>query len=79
MKVLAEELSPHSLKLELEAEAGTVAVLKLRRNAPHLNVRAEGASIVSMENQPGPASLDWLTVKFPTGRGYQQQMVIVRW
>ncbi len=76
MKVLAEELSPHSLKLDLEAEAGTVAVLKLRCNAPHLNVRAEGASMAPIENQP---SLDSLTVKFPTGSGYQQQTVIVRW
>ena len=45
MKVLAESMTPHSLKLELEADAGSVVTLKLRRNGTALNVHAEGAEL----------------------------------
>ena len=76
MKVLSEELSAHSLKLELEAEAGSTVQLKLRRNAPKLNIHAEGASIVPDPTRPG---LDALIVQFPSGSGYQPQTVTLRW
>ena len=76
MKVLAETASSRSLALELEAEAGSVVELKLRRNAPNLNLHAEGASITPAPHRGDP---DALTVNFPSGSGYQHQTVIVRW
>ena len=76
MKVLAETVTAHSLKLELEAEAGSVVDLQLRRNAPKLNVRVEGASIAPEGSDPG---LDSLRVTFPPGSAYQRQTVTVSW
>jgi len=76
MKVLAETATAHSLVLELEAEAGSVAELKLRRNAPKLNVHAEGAHVTPEAHGTG---LDALTVEFPSGSGYQQKTVTLRW
>jgi glycogen debranching enzyme len=76
MKVLTETVTPHSLKLELEADAGSVVELKLRHNAPKLNVRVEGASIAPERRMP---DLDSLIVEFPQGSGYQQRTVIVGW
>ncbi|MGD0443318.1 MAG: hypothetical protein ABSA39_05215 [Edaphobacter sp.] len=76
MKVLAETVTAHSLKLELEADAGSVVELQLRRNAPKLNVRAEGASISPEKRESG---LDSLIVEFPSGRGYKQQTVTLQW
>jgi glycogen debranching enzyme len=79
MKVLAETATPHSLKLELEAEAGSVVELKLRRNGPTLNVHAEGAELVPTEHGSVGTRLDALAVKFPAGTAYQQQTVMLRW
>jgi glycogen debranching enzyme len=76
MKVLAETVTTHSLKLELEADAGSVVELQLRRNAPKLKVRAEGANISPEMRESG---LDSLIVKFPSGEGYKQQTVTLRW
>jgi glycogen debranching enzyme len=76
MKVLAETVTTHSLKLELEADGGSVVELQLRRNAPKLNVRAEGASISPEKRESG---LDLLVVKFPPGEGYKQQTVTLQW
>ena len=76
MKVLAETVTAHSLKLELEADAGSVVELQLRHNAPTLNVRAEGASISPEKRESG---LDSLIVKFPSGEGYKQQTVVLQW
>jgi glycogen debranching enzyme len=76
MKVLAETVTPHSLKLELEADAGSVVELKLRHNAPKLNVHVDGASIAP---EPRVPDLDSLIVEFPQGNGYQQRTVIVGW
>lgn len=76
MKVLAEIVTAHSLKLELEADAGSVVELQLRHNAPRLKVRAEGASISPEKRESG---LDSLIVKFPAGSGYQQQTVVLQW
>jgi hypothetical protein len=77
MKVLAETAEAHTLKLEMEAAAGTVIELKLRRNQPKLNLHAEGATIVTAG--PHDDGLDRLVVKFPAGTGYQQQEVTLRW
>jgi glycogen debranching enzyme len=79
MKVLAETAMANSLKLELEADAGSVVELKLRRNGTKLNVRADGAKLVSAEQSSGASSLDSLRVKFPSGAGYQQQTVTLHW
>jgi glycogen debranching enzyme len=76
MKVLAETMTTHSMKLELESDAGSVVELQLRRNAPKLNVRAEGASI-SLEKRV--SGLDSLIVEFPPGGGYKQQTVTLQW
>ena len=78
LKVLSESMTPNSLKLELEAEAGAVVTLKLRRNGTTLNVHAEGADSCHA-NGSGGSSLGPLTVKFPAGTGYQQQTVTLRW
>ena len=76
MKVLAETVTTHSLKLELEADAGSMVELQLRRNAPKLNVHAEGASISPERHESG---LDSLIVKFPSGEGYKEQTVTLQW
>ncbi len=76
MKVLTETVTTHSLKLELEADGGSVVELQLRRNAPKLNVRAQGASILPGRSESG---LDSLTVKFPSGEGYKKQTVTLLW
>jgi hypothetical protein len=75
MKVLSETATTHSLKLELEADTGSVVKLKLRRNGAKLNVHAEGAELVSAERSSGASNLDSLIVKFPSGAGYQQHTV----
>lgn len=79
MKVLAETATAHSLKLELEADAGSVVELKLRRNGTKLNVHAEGAELLPAEHSLDVSNLDSLTVKFPAGTGYQQKTVTLHW
>jgi hypothetical protein len=79
MKVLAETTTPHSLELELEADAASVVTLKLRRNGTNLNVHAEGAELVPAEHGSDTSNVDSLTVKFPAGTGYQQQKVTLHW
>ncbi len=76
MKVLAEAVTTHSMQLELESDAGSVVELQLRRNAPKLNVRADGANISPKKSVPG---LDSLVVEFPSGRGFKQQTVTLQW
>jgi glycogen debranching enzyme len=79
MKVLAETTTPHSLELELEADASSVVTLKLRRNGTNLNVHAEGAELVPAEHGSDTSNVDSLTVKFPAGTGYQHQTVKLHW
>jgi glycogen debranching enzyme len=79
MKVLAETAEAHSLKLELEAGQGAVVHLKIRQNAPKLNIRAEGATIVPEDQSSGKGELYSMIVSFPAGSGYQQKTVILRW
>ncbi|MBB5342432.1 amylo-alpha-1,6-glucosidase [Tunturibacter empetritectus] len=78
MKVLREVSEAHSLKLELEAEAGTVVELMVRRNAAKLNLHVEGGTIVGAAAGKG-AGLEKLVVKFPQGTGYQQSAVTLSW
>ena len=69
MKVLSETHAPHSLNLELEAPAGSMIELKIRRNAAKLNIHAEG----------GILSADRIAVNFPDGSGYQRKALILSW
>lgn len=74
-KVLAQTTEAHSMKLDLEAEAGSTVTLKLRKNAETPNLTAEGATIV-----PSTANnLSHLQVTFPTGNGYQRKTVTLHW
>jgi hypothetical protein len=81
MKVLSEVSEAHSLKLELEAQAGTVVELMVRRNVAKLNLHVEGGTIVdSVSGVTGKsAGLEKLVVKFPQGTGYQQSAVTLTW
>jgi hypothetical protein len=79
VKVLAEKMDANWLTLELEADAASVVELKIRRNKPKLNIRAENATVVPADHNAGDADLDSLTVNFPSGSGYQQKTVILRW
>jgi hypothetical protein len=78
MKVLGETADARSLKLELEAEAGSVVELKVRRNLARLNLHVDGGTI---EAAPSGVTQDVerLVVKFPSGVGYQGQTVTLRW
>jgi glycogen debranching enzyme len=78
MKVLSESADAHSLKLELEAEAGSVVELQVRRNAAKLNLHVDGGTT---EAAPSgiTAGVEKLVVKFPSGVGYQGQTVTLRW
>ncbi|WP_396271433.1 amylo-alpha-1,6-glucosidase [Granulicella paludicola] len=67
MKVLQTTYEAHELRLELEGVGGTENVLRVRKNDA-VSVRAEGAALTG----------DELRVKFP-GRGYQTQVVTLRW
>jgi hypothetical protein len=77
MKVLGETVEAHSLKLELEAEAGSVVELKVRRNESKLNLHVDGGTILSAVDKGD--GLDRLVVKFAEGAGYRQQVVALRW
>jgi glycogen debranching enzyme len=77
-KVLSEMAEPHSLKLELEGEAGSTVELKVRRNESTLGLRVQGGTMMSTANGPNPV-LERLFVKFAEGTGYQQQSVTLSW
>ncbi len=83
MKVLSETREARSLTLELEATAGTVVELKVRRNVAGLNVRAEGGALVAgatpAAGVKGDGELERLVVRFVAGTGYQTQTVTLRW
>jgi len=78
MKVLSEVSEAHSLKLELEAEAGTVVELIVRRNTTKLNLHVEGGTIADAAASRG-VGLEKLVVKFPLGTGYQKDVVTLSW
>lgn len=74
MKVLAETVEGRSLRLDLEGEAGSSAMLKVRVNAPRVSVRAEGATLSVAGD-----GLSSLVVSFPAGVGYREKTVTLRW
>ncbi|HEX5236586.1 MAG TPA: hypothetical protein VFW25_14800 [Silvibacterium sp.] len=76
MKVLAENWGARSLALDLEADAGSVVEMKVRSNQAGIRIRAEGATI---SQAAGDTGISLLIVNFPTGTGYQQKTVILRW
>jgi hypothetical protein len=78
MKVLSEVAEAHSLKLELEAEAGATVELMVRRNMAKLNLHVDGGTMVDTAAGKG-AGLEKLMVKFPQGTGYQQSVVTLSW
>ncbi|WP_263382559.1 amylo-alpha-1,6-glucosidase [Granulicella arctica] len=69
MKVLNQIQTPHTLTLELEAQAASTQTLKLRRNQPNLRLTAEGATIQA----------DTLKITFPPGTSYQPKTVTLHW
>lgn len=75
IKVLSTNSTPHSLILEVEGMAGTTSRIAVRRNAPKLQMKAEGVSLSSR-------SVDGLeegSVTFPYGTGYQKKTVTLNW
>ena len=79
MKVLKETNDSHSVKLELEAAAGSNVELKVRRNEPKLNLRVEGGSVIAARDAGEQSDLDQVVVKFPEGTGYQRRAIAVSW
>ncbi|HWB82510.1 MAG TPA: hypothetical protein VG675_00075 [Bryobacteraceae bacterium] len=67
LKVLDERLSPGRLEVVLEARGGSTWELPVRLNKP--NVRVQG----------GTRSNGTVSVRFPTGEGYQRHSVIFVW
>ena len=79
VKVLTETRDSHSLKLNLEAAAGSVVQLAVRRNEPKVNLRAEGGTIISPKVAGERGDIDQVVVKFPEGTGYQHQALVLSW
>jgi glycogen debranching enzyme len=77
LKVLMETRDSHSLKLDLEAAAGSLVQLTVRRNESKLNLRAEGGTITNFGGASG--DMDQVIVKFPEGTGYQRQTLALTW
>jgi glycogen debranching enzyme len=74
MKVLAQRQEPRSLTLELAAQAGSEQTLHLRINDQKIRPTAEGAQLT---NAAGPVRD--LQVSFPSGSGYKEKTVHIRW
>jgi hypothetical protein len=79
MKVLKETRDSHSLKLELEAAAGSIVELYVRRNGPKLNLHVEGGTLIAAKVAGEQSDIDRVTVQFPEGTGYQQRVLALSW
>jgi len=79
MKVLSETRDSHSLKLELEAAAGSIVELKVRRNGPKLNLRIEGGTLIAAGDTDAQSNIDQVVVRFPDGSGYQHRALTLSW
>jgi glycogen debranching enzyme len=79
MKVLTESRDSHSLRLELEAAAGSVVQLKVRRNEQKLNLRVDGGSVIPAKSAAEQTNMDEVVVKFPEGTGYQHRTLVLSW
>jgi glycogen debranching enzyme len=75
-KVLAQTTDAHSMKLDVEAQAGSTVTFKLRKNAATPNLTAEGATIIP---PTATDNLSQLQITFPAGSGYQQKTVTLHW
>ncbi len=69
LKILNETYTPHTLTLELEAQAATTQTLTLRRNQPNLHLTPEGATLEDTT----------LTITFPPGTSYQPKTITLHW
>lgn len=76
VKVLNEARTPHSLTLDLEAEAGASVSFELRRNGLTAAVRADGTELGPSTTGSG---LQSGRVEFPAGSGYQHKTVTLAW
>jgi len=74
MKVLDESYTEHKLVLKLSAPGGTTQMLNFRENGPVKNLTTNDADLGTAENGIRP-----LTVHFPTGEGYIEKIVTLRW
>jgi hypothetical protein len=82
MKVLSETVDSHGLQLKLEAAAGSVVELRLRRNQAKLNLHIDGGTLVGATGRrggDGGEEFERIVVKFAAGSDYQQQVVKMRW
>jgi glycogen debranching enzyme len=79
MKVLTESRDSRSLKLELEAAAGSVVQLKVRRNGQKLNLRVAGGTVIPAIGAVEQTDIDEVVVKFPDGTGYQHRALVLSW
>jgi glycogen debranching enzyme len=79
MKVLTETREARSLKLELEAAAGSVVNMKVRLNESKLNLRAEGGTLIAPKDGTEHTDIGQLVVKFREGMGYQHQTLTLSW
>jgi glycogen debranching enzyme len=79
MKVLMETRDSNSLKLDLEAAAGSVVHLTIRSNESKLNLRAEGGTIINSRDAGERSGISQVVVKFPEGTGYQHHSLVLRW
>src|SRR5271156_1607024 len=69
MKILNEQSQPRQLTLPLEARAGATEDLYFRSNNSKLHVIADGAILRASS----------MAVHFPSGSGYKQATVTLRW
>jgi glycogen debranching enzyme len=79
IKVLSETRDANSLKLDLEADAGSAVNLKVRRNDPKLNLHAEGGTVIAARDAGRQSDIDQIVVKFPDGTGYQHRTLALSW
>jgi glycogen debranching enzyme len=71
MKVIDQQVSPHSLRLQLAAPGGSYQTLFLRLNDPKISLRVDGARVGEDSSE--------LRVQFPPGAGYVEKAVTVSW
>ena len=71
LKVLDQQASPHSLRLQLSAPGGSNQVLFLRVNNSNVRLRTEGAEVSADSSQ--------LRVQFPAGAAYVEKAVTLSW
>src|SRR6202167_4401667 len=71
MKVLDQQASPRSLRLQLSAPASSHQTMFLRLNDPGVHLRTDGADVSADSAQ--------LQIQFPPGAGFVEKVVILSW